>query len=71
MDKIPTRVKQVLKDNALAIARYNYRNIGYRGKVYTIHYSGNVGGYYATFTAYKTINYSHNVPYLYSEQLND
>ena len=62
----PTKVTEAVKNEALSIASYDHRNVNYRGKMYTIHHSVNAGGYYATFTGYRS-KQGDNVPVFYTE----
>ncbi len=61
---IPSKVKQVISDSTLDISMYDFRNVKYMNKLYTIHYSQAQKTYYATFTAH--INYPSRTPVLFT-----
>lgn len=62
--KTPEKVKQAITENKLAIAVYGYKNVGYRGKVYSIINSKNAGTY-AIFSGYSS-KYNGNTPVLFT-----
>ena len=67
MQHTPDKITDIVRDSQLDISLHNFKNIRYRGIVYSLCYSWGARGYIAIFSGYTSIY--DKTPVMYNEDL--